>query len=417
MTRLYQPAGTTLNDNQMTRLRAAFTRQRTSSDALVARLREERERQADFIVDTRNVRMVPVNEELRETLPEIPQSERLTPVKPRVAIVPAGDPEGEAWFQEVGPVAANAHAHTQISDRLGIPKKYYLKMLNEEPDLLAHNVNTWFDAAPAKRMFRTMTTNGTDNPDAPRMAFARGFLSNSYRRGIDSLELTDAILPMLEDPKTGWQLEQCGLTDLAMHVEASYPTMTSEVAVGDEVSLAVKIRTSDVGAGAISVGLGFRRLVCSNIMMVPEYTERIIHRCAKQEELIEVLSARTLALEDELTMAKLKDLIAGMAHADRFAKMIAKMREANSADLKDPVAASELLGRNLGLGGGELHAVQGQLMSGELKPNMWGLANALTATARELDFERKSELESAAGKLIHAPRAWTQYVDAESEAA
>ena len=411
MTRLFQPAGTTLNDGQMTRLRDAFTRQRVSSDTLVARLREERERQADFIVDTRTVRMVPVNEELRETLPEIPQSERLQPVKPRVAIVPAGNDTAE-WFDEVGPVAANAHAHAQISSHLEIPKKYYLKMLEQEPDLLAHNVNTWFDANPKKRMFRTMTTNGSDDPNAPRMAFARGFLSNSYRRGIDSLELTDAILPVLENPTGGWELNQCGITDLAMHIEASYPDMMADVAVGDPVALAVKIRTSDVGAGAISVGLGFHRLVCTNIMLVPEYTERIIHRTAAQDELLEILTERTLRMEDELVMAKLKDLISGMVNAERFHAMVAKMRDADHADLADPVAASELLGRNLGLGAGELNAIQGQLMSGELKPNMWGLANALTATARELEFERKTELESAAGKLIHQPRDWAQYTEA-----
>ncbi len=409
MTHLYQPEGTALNDNQMTRLRDAFARQRVSSEALVARLREERERQADFIVDTRTVRMVPVNEELRETLPDIPQSERLQPVKPKVAIVPRGEAKDE-WFQEVGPVAANAHAHAQIASHLEIPKKYYLKMLEEEPDLLSNNVNTWFDANPKKRMFRTMTTNG--DPGAPRMAFARGFLSDSYRRGIDSLELTDAILPVLEDPAEGWELNQCGITDLAMHIEASYPNMTEFVAVGDPVALAVKIRTSDVGAGAISVGLGFRRLVCSNIMLVPEYTERIIHRTGKQGELVEILSERTLRMEDELVMAKLGDLISGMVNSERFLAVIRKMRDADGTDLADPVAASELLGKNLGLGVGELHAVQGQLMSSELKPNMWGLANALTATARELEFERKSELEAAAGKLIHHPSAWTQYAEA-----
>jgi hypothetical protein len=188
--------------------------------------------------------------------------------------------------------------------------------------------------------------------------------------------------------------------------------MLSDVAVGDPVALAVKIRTSDVGAGAISVGLGFYRLVCSNIMLVPEYTERIIHRTAAQDELIEILTERTLRMEDELVMAKLKDLISGMVDAERFHAMILKMKGANRADLADPVAASELLGKNLGLGAGELNAVQGQLMSGDLKPNMWGLANALTATAKELEFERKTELESAAGKLIHQPQSWKEYREA-----
>ena len=120
MTRLYQPAGTVLNDSQMTRLRDAFTRQRTTAEGLVTRLKEERERQADFIADTRTMRMVPVSDELAETLPEIPQSERLEPVKPKVAIVSAN--ESDDWYKEIGPFAANAHAHQQIGSQLGIPR-------------------------------------------------------------------------------------------------------------------------------------------------------------------------------------------------------------------------------------------------------------------------------------------------------
>jgi hypothetical protein len=409
MTRLYQPEGTALNDNQMTRLRDAFQRQRVTSEALVARLKEERERQADFIADTRTLHMVPVNDELRENLPEIPQSERLQPVKPRVAIMAAEGHEDDDWYQKIGAFAANTLAHQQIGGQLGIPRKYYLKMLEEQPDLLAANVNTWFESQPKRRMVRTMVTNG--DPDAPRMAFARGWMSDHYRR-LDSLELTDTILPVLEDPSGGWQLDSCGITDLAMHIEASYPSLTDEVTVGDAVSLGVKIRTSDVGAGAISVGLGIKRLICSNLMTVPEYTERIIHRTAAQGELVEVLTERTLQMEDKVVLSKLKDLIVAMANAERFGKLVATMRDADGADLQDPVAASQLLASNLGLTGGEFHGIQAQLMSGENRPTVWGLTNALTATAREMEFERKTELESAAGKLINNPRGWRAYTEA-----
>jgi len=36
------------------------------------------------------------------------------------------------------------HCHSQIGQRLNIPKKYYEKMRVESPQLLAHNVNHWF---------------------------------------------------------------------------------------------------------------------------------------------------------------------------------------------------------------------------------------------------------------------------------
>ena len=408
MTQLYQPAGTELNDNQMTRLRDAFTRQRTTAEGLVARLKDERERQADFIADTRTLRMVPISDEMREELPEIPQSERLQPVKPSVAIMSANDHEEDDWYQQLGAIAANSHAHQQIGTHLGIPRKYYQKMLAEEPDLLSHNVNTWFDANPRKRMIRTMVTDG----DGPRMGFARGFMSDAYRR-LDSLEIVDTILPIFEDsPQGSWQIDSCGITDLAMHIEASFPNLTADVRVGDAVSLGMKLRTSDVAAGSIAVGMGFKVLICSNIMMVPEYTERIIHRTAAQGELVEILTERTLQMEDKVVLAKIKDLITSMNNPERFRKMVEHFRDADRVNLNDPVEASVLLGRNLGLSEGELHGVQGQLMSGENAPTMWGLTNALTATARAMDFERKAELESAAGKLMYQPKAWRQYQEA-----
>ena len=47
-------------------------------------------------------------------------------------------------------------AHRQIGARLGIPAKYYGKMLSEHPELLATNVNAWFNKEPSQRMLRVL---------------------------------------------------------------------------------------------------------------------------------------------------------------------------------------------------------------------------------------------------------------------
>jgi hypothetical protein len=407
-----------LDADQMARLQAAFERQRVQADQLVSKLREQREREADFIADTRGMRMVPVGDEQAEVLPAIPQAERLQPIKPRVALIGADESPASRWYRGdeerdipgIGPVALNAHAHRQLGDAVGIPRSYYVKMLDEQPDLLAHNVNTWLHTNPAKRMVRTLVADPDSEGGLP-IRFARGIMSNSYRR-LDSLELTDAIMPLLTDERGGWQIEQCGLTDLAMHIEATLPRRMAEIAVGDEVALAVKIRTSDVAAGALTVALGVRRLICSNLMVVSDYSQRVIHLGGAQKELVEVLTERTIRAEDRLTMRKMRDLIAAMANTEKFEELVARIRGAAQTQVADPVAASELLSKNVGLSGAETHAVQGQLMAGDNGgPTIWGLANALTATARKMDFERKSELETAAGALISAHRSWRQYAE------
>jgi hypothetical protein len=81
-----------------------------------------------------------------------------------------------------GGLAIRPIMHGQLSDKLGIPKKYYDRMQAEAPALLAENINNWLGAAvdtkgrPEQRMVRTL--DGT----------ARAFLSKSYNR-LDNAEL------------------------------------------------------------------------------------------------------------------------------------------------------------------------------------------------------------------------------------
>ena len=76
---------------------------------------------------------------------------------------------------------------------------YYDKMLEEYPQLLAQNVNAWFQREPSVRMIRTI--EGT----------ARAFLSNRYRR-IDNLDIASIVLPVLQDME-GMHFESCQLTE------------------------------------------------------------------------------------------------------------------------------------------------------------------------------------------------------------
>ena len=47
-------------------------------------------------------------------------------------------------------------AHRQLGDYLGIPKKYYDRMLSEDTELLTQNVNRWLRREPELRILRTI---------------------------------------------------------------------------------------------------------------------------------------------------------------------------------------------------------------------------------------------------------------------
>lgn len=88
----------------------------------------------------------------------------------------------------VEPLEINQIAHRQIGTHLKIPAAYYDRMLSDYPELLAENVNSWFQREPTQRMVRTL--DGT----------VRAFLSNRYRR-IDNLDIAEIVLPVIQQTK------------------------------------------------------------------------------------------------------------------------------------------------------------------------------------------------------------------------
>lgn len=392
-------SGATINPNGEEKLRERYEKQRFNAEQMLAKLREERERAVDFIADTRTLSMVPINDEIKKQMPMVEEQERLIPTAPQVAIIPNND---DQWYHTVGPVVPNSHAHEQIAAQLQIPVKYYRKMLAEQPDLLSVNVNRWLATQPSRRLLRVRRDD--------HIGVARAYLSDRYRR-LDNLELAESFLPMLADSATGWKIHQCGLTSIRMHIEAVYPNLTGEVKVGDAVALAVKISSSEVGSGALTVQLGVHRLVCSNLLVVPKWSQRQIHLGRAQDEFVALLSDATIKKEDQLIIDKMRDVVYGMADTDRFQELLGTLTESTQAALPNPIAATEILGKNLSLTEGELICVKNEMINGG-DATMWGLTNALTATARELDFERKAELELAAGTLLENAQAWKQFTNA-----
>lgn len=397
--------GTALNDEERAALEARFAAQRHGLESLKDALRAERERAVDFVADTRSLQMVPVPDDA--DLPEVDEIRRVEARKPSVAIISREEKNPE-WMEAVGPVALNAHAHGQLAQHIGIPKPYYSRMLEEAPELLSMNVNEWLESKgeDQKRMLRTLRLNGWGS------GHVRAYVSNRYRR-LDNLELLEnAVLPVVDDDSVGWQVTQCGLTDLRVHIEAMVPTLSDEVRVGDTVALGVKITGSEVAAGALDLSFGLHRPCCTNLLIVSDYSHRVVHLGRQQDDFMQALMTDgTAALEDELVWRKLRDAFRAMADGDRFQEILTFCKDGVEATLEQPIAASRLLALNVGLTERETSAVQNNLITAG-DPTVWGLTNALTASARTLEYERKAELERAAGKLISDKATWKSLTEA-----
>ena len=126
---------------------------------------------------------------------------------------------------QLSPLGIRPTAHQQIGTYLGIPAKYYGKMLAEDTELLAYNVNRWFQRNPEQRMLRTIDGH------------ARAFLSNRYRR-IENLDIARFTLPRLAE-LDGARVESCEVTEDRMYIKVVNPRLQAEVVPGDVVQAGV----------------------------------------------------------------------------------------------------------------------------------------------------------------------------------
>lgn len=260
-------------------------------------IQRQNDLKADYMLDTRSLRLEPFGGGL---------------------YLNAYDQSGD---YAVEPLEVNAIAHRQIGTHLKIPAAYYDKMLEEYPELLAQNVNAWFQREPAVRMVRTI--DGT----------ARAFLSNRYRR-IDNLDIAGIVLPVLQEME-GMHFESCQLTDSRMYIKVVNTRLEAEVVPGDIVQSGIIISNSEVGLGSVSIQPLVYRLVCSNGMVVNDAQTRRNHvgRVNEASENYQLYSEKTLEADDKAFAMKIQDTVRAVVDEVRFTRVVNMMREAKDAPM------------------------------------------------------------------------------------
>jgi hypothetical protein len=282
--------------------------------------------------------------------------------------------------------------HRQIGSVLGIPAKYYDKMRGEYPTLLSQNVNCWFGKNNARHTVRTL--DGT----------ARAFLSDRYRR-IDNYMIANTVLPIISEMPDA-RVESCEVTDNKLYLKIVNPRLQAHVVPGDTVQAGLIISNSEVGLGSVNVQPLVYRLVCSNGMVVNNAGNRRYHVGRANDSDWEIYSDSTLELDDRAFMAKFADTVRTAVDAAKFALIIDKLREAAEIKLSNrPAQIVEVTAKNYGLNQTEQddilqHLIQGGDMS------LWGLGNAVTRAAQEVEsYDRSTALEGVGYQIITMPSA------------
>ena len=332
-------------------------------------LERQRATKKDYISDTRNLRMDATGDGLQLSL----RDDR---------------------SHVVHMLGVNDNAHRQIGAALGIPAKYYDKMQKELPDLLAQNVNAWFDAEPQAKMIRTMDGR------------ARAFLSDRYRR-IDNYEIAQTVLPILGELEDA-HVESCEVTENRMYIKVVNPRLQADVVPGDTVQAGIMITNSEIGLGSVTVSPLLYRLVCTNGMVVNDAASRKYHigRANTVGENFQIFTDETIIADDKAFMLKVRDTVRAAVDEARFGQVVNMMRAAKGIKLDTPDIPKfvELTATEFGLSQNEGRGVLDHLIR-DADLSLYGLANAVTRYSQDVEsYDRATDLESTGYSILGMSR-------------
>jgi hypothetical protein len=302
----------------------------------------------------------------------------------------------------------NDIAHGQIGQYLDIPSKYYDKMKDNAPKLLATNINEWFTRYPAPRMIRTLDGN------------ARAFLSDKFSPDMENEDLAQAVIPVLMD--LNLDIMSCDVTDRKLYIKAVDKKVTRELAktgarFGDGghtivrvVSPSITISNSEVGHGALSIQGGVYDQFCSNLAAFGERSMRRAHVGGKHAiedgALYAMLSDKTRKLDSAALWSKVRDVVKGVFEIAAFDALVGKI-EGSAADKisGDVVKVIDLSTKRLGLREDEGKSVLRHLIEGG-DLSRFGLYNAVTRMSQDVEsYDRATELERIGAQVIELPKA------------
>jgi len=287
----------------------------------------------------------------------------------------------------------NSVAHRQIAARLEIPAKYYDRMKEQSPRLLADNVNHWFKNKPENRMIRTLDGG------------MRAFLSDRYQR-IENEEIAQTVLPILLE-QDGVNIVSSEITETRMYIKAVFSKVEGEIKKGDLVQAGVVISNSEVGMGAVKIEPLVYRLVCTNGMIRQDAKFSAHHlggRVSVGEAMYEMLTDETIKADDKAILLKIRDVVRGSFNMVTFQQSIDKMRGATEQKLEgNPVEAVRVLAKAYQINEREEAGILRHLIEGA-DLSRYGLLNAVTRASQDVEsYDRATELEGLGGVILDLP--------------
>ncbi len=325
-------------------------------------------------------------------------------------------------------VAPNRLAHTQLAEKVGIPREYYDRMLGAAPALLAENVNRWL-REPDTRLLRLMKPLApADGQRLERMGAQltlRGVLGAAYRP-VDHAPILNTLAPLaaergllvheynLDDERlfVRWvQRESRDVAEVARAYRQAHPGVGDhDVSLHEFVRFGVSITNSEVGWSSFRVEAMVEFMRCVNLYVETKQRVRHVGGRAPVEE--GIFAADTRRLDDAALVLKIRDHFLAILTEDQMRAAAARIAQAEGVAIPLPpeVPLFEFVdgfAGHHGLTEAETAVLKEEVLAeravlaqrGAPKSDLtpFELAQGLTATARRMagqNYTRKTELEA-----------------------
>ena len=327
---------------------------------LAKKITDQAEKKVDMVVDSRSMQLLPVEQDDVTTNAPVLMS-----------------------IDDSKQMEITSTAHRQLATRLQIPYAYYERVMNNNPVLLAENVNNWLGQTQNKRMIRTYQADGSTVWD-----LMRADLSNKYLT-FDNEDVAEAVLPVMFDEQL--EIISSNVTEKKLYIKAVTDKLTGEIEKGDVVRGGVIVSNSEVGYGSVNVQAFIERLVCMN-GMIAETSFRRRHIGASHD-ITDLLSRDTLNKTSEALVGQEQDVVRNVLSNEGFNNVLGKLRETTETEIAKPIDAVEIIQKQFRFTEDEKDSVLNHLIKGG-DTTKWGLTNAVTRASQDLeDYDRATEFE------------------------
>lgn len=298
-------------------------------------------------------------------------------------------------------------AHENLRTKLKIPAIYYNRCLEQRPELLATQINSWLHDPGyddngkrieiGERMVRTLF--GT----------ARAVLSNRYRP-LDNFDLMLALQPIL-DAQTDLFMESCDVTERHFYLKMVSDRLKTDrhadgSKIGDVMQAGFCITNSEVGCSSLRVEPLIFKLSCRNGAIMADRAMRKYHigRITAGSEgagAARFFSDATRQADDKAFFMKVKDVVEGSLSEASFQEALEIIKTGQQRKIEGGVQETvDKTAKEINLSGPEADGLLKHLAEGG-DMSQWGMVNAVTLMSQDVsDYDRATQLERAGGSLL-----------------